>query len=260
MGTFSGLMSGGFTAEDLFDFAPVEDVPVTDGMRFRESRKGYEFTAGGRRWRVTRDEVGHNQRLVIEAEKRDDEGSKFAEWKDGYLIISPLAKRGAFRPVGKPLVKERMDGLAGLGKATTVAEAKEQAAIAAAKAEHYARAGKTALARVWRNAAQRLQRELLDFLDDTARAQAAFAREQGLGGLKRRGPVPMSAVTYAMKKLQRQVKSCGITKAKLREGMTVEREHRDVTKGGIEKTARIAVAHLCERKDYYKRLKRYVEP
>lgn len=27
----------------------------------------------------------------------------------------------------------------------------------------------------------------------------------------------------------------------------------------IEKTARIAAAHICERPDYYRRLKRYVE-
>lgn len=51
----------------------------------------------------------------------------------------------------------------------------------------------------------------------------------------------------------------GPPKAALREGMKVELEHRDVTKGAIEKTARIAAAHICERRDYYKRLKKYVE-
>lgn len=188
--TFAGLLSGGsFSMEDLF--GPQDDGPAaTPGDLFRNSRKGHEFTAGGRRWRVTRDEVGYNKRLVIEAERRDDEGSKFAEWKDGVLTISPLAKRGEFRPVGKPLVKERFDGLSALPK---------------------------------------------------------------------KGAIPASAVAYAMNKLAPQVKRCGITPVLLREGMSIEREHRDVTRGGIERTARIAAAHLCERKDYYKRLKRYVE-
>ena len=69
----------------------------------------------------------------------------------------------------------------------------------------------------------------------------------------------MSAVTYAMKKLQAKVKACGVSKTALRQGMAVEREHRDVTKLGVEKTARIALEHLCERRDYYTRLKKYVE-
>lgn len=77
--------------------------------------------------------------------------------------------------------------------------------------------------------------------------------------LSRRGAIPASAVDYAQRKLAWHVKRCGITKAQLREGMAVEREHQDVTHGSIEKTARIAVAHLCERKDYYKLLKKYVE-
>lgn len=79
------------------------------------------------------------------------------------------------------------------------------------------------------------------------------------GSLPKRGPLPASAVAYAMKKLQRQVKKCRITPDLMREGMEVEREHQDVTRGGIERTARIATAHLCERKDYYQRLKKYVE-
>lgn len=78
-----------------------------------------------------------------------------------------------------------------------------------------------------------------------------------LAGLKR--SVPASALDYAATKLAAKMKRCGVTKAQLREGMKVELEHRDVTHGAIEKTARIALAHLCERKDYYKLLKRYVE-
>lgn len=80
-----------------------------------------------------------------------------------------------------------------------------------------------------------------------------------LGALPKKGTIPSASVDYAMRKLAKQVKKCGITKGLLREGMAVEREHGDVTKRGVEKTARIAAAHLCERKDYYKRLKRYVE-
>ena len=106
-GSFGGLLSGGFSMEDLF--GPQDDAPAaTPGDLFRNSAKGYEFTAGGRRWRVTRSDVGLHQRLVIEAEKRDDDGSRYAEWADGVLTISPLAKRGEFRPVGKPLVKVKL--------------------------------------------------------------------------------------------------------------------------------------------------------
>jgi len=42
-------------------------------------------------------------------------------------------------------------------------------------------------------------------------------------------------------------------------GMNVEREHRDVTKCSPTQSARIAIAHLRERRDYYARLLRYVE-
>lgn len=43
-------------------------------------------------------------------------------------------------------------------------------------------------------------------------------------------------------------------------GMDVEKEHDDVTHGDKLKTAKIAAAHLKERPDYYKKLKKYVEP
>lgn len=80
-----------------------------------------------------------------------------------------------------------------------------------------------------------------------------------LRGLPSSGRITSKQLDYALAKLGNKVKSCGITKTALREGMKIELEHRDVTRGGIEKTARIAAAHLCERKDYYTRLKRYVE-
>ena len=47
--------------------------------------------------------------------------------------------------------------------------------------------------------------------------------------------------------------------ALLREGMNIEREHADVYGCSPTLAARIALAHLRERPDYYKRLKRYVE-
>jgi hypothetical protein len=36
-------------------------------------------------------------------------------------------------------------------------------------------------------------------------------------------------------------------------------EHRDITQGRVGQTAKIAAAHICERPDYYSRIKRYVE-
>jgi hypothetical protein len=46
----------------------------------------------------------------------------------------------------------------------------------------------------------------------------------------------------------------GFTLADLRRGMNVECEHRDVTAGKTLPTAKIALAHLRERPDYYERL------
>lgn len=80
-----------------------------------------------------------------------------------------------------------------------------------------------------------------------------------LGALPKKGHIPASSVAYAMSHLKRQVDRCGITATQLREGMEVEREHGDVTRRGAVKTAKIAAAHICERPDYYKRLKKYVE-
>jgi hypothetical protein len=41
-----------------------------------------------------------------------------------------------------------------------------------------------------------------------------------------------------------------------RMGMGVELEHRDVTDGDLETTAKIVLAHLKEKSDYYTRLKK----
>lgn len=46
----------------------------------------------------------------------------------------------------------------------------------------------------------------------------------------------------------------------LLKGMKIEREHRDVFGCDPVMSARIALAHLRERKDYYDRLEKYVEP
>jgi len=75
-----------------------------------------------------------------------------------------------------------------------------------------------------------------------------------------KGRIPAAQVQRAMRALGAKVRKCGITPALLREGMEVEREHRDVTHLAVSTTARIAASHICERRDYYKRIKRFVEP
>ena len=42
-------------------------------------------------------------------------------------------------------------------------------------------------------------------------------------------------------------------------GLSIEKEHDDVTKGNKLKRAKIAAAHLKEDPEYYKKLKKYVE-
>jgi len=80
-----------------------------------------------------------------------------------------------------------------------------------------------------------------------------------LGRLPKTGRIPAAQVQRAMKSLGRKVKACRITPALLREGMEVEREHRDLTRLAVSTTAKVAAAHICERRDYYKRIKKYVE-
>jgi hypothetical protein len=79
------------------------------------------------------------------------------------------------------------------------------------------------------------------------------------GRLPAHGRISMAQVQRAMKMLGRKVQKCRITPAALREGMEVEREHRDVSHLAVGVTAKIVASHLCERRDYYKRIKRYVE-
>lgn len=89
--------------------------------------------------------------------------------------------------------------------------------------------------------------------------EPVMRKRRQLAALPKSGRIPMPTVKRALKTLGRKAQACRITPALLREGMEVEREHRDVTRGAAGKTAKIAAAHLCERLDYYKRLKRFVE-
>lgn len=94
---------------------------------------------------------------------------------------------------------------------------------------------------------------------DEGRALWAGSGGRHFGGLPARGRIPLDTVKRARSKLPKSRRSCGFTTAELREGMEIEREHRDVTGGRVGTTARIAATHLCERRDYYKRLKKFVE-
>lgn len=88
----------------------------------------------------------------------------------------------------------------------------------------------------------------------------ARRRRGGLSGLPKHGRIPLKTAKRALKRLSKRSQACsGLTPDSLREGMEIEREHRDVTKGAVLKTAKIAAAHICERPDYYKRIKKYVE-
>lgn len=109
MSTFKGLLSGGdpFDAFDLFgDDSPAP--PPSEASDFRNSKRGYVFEAGERSWRVMRDDIGHQQKLVVPAEGRDDDQAFFAEMKDGTILISKLSKHGAYRAVGKPIAKKKV--------------------------------------------------------------------------------------------------------------------------------------------------------
>ena len=77
-----------------------------------------------------------------------------------------------------------------------------------------------------------------------------------LAALPKTGRIPLATVKKALRLLPPGRKACGITAQSLREGMEVEREHYDVTKLGLKKTALIAAAHLCEARRYYPELKK----
>lgn len=77
-----------------------------------------------------------------------------------------------------------------------------------------------------------------------------------LDGLPRTGRIPLATVKRALRSLPPGRKACGITLTSLRKGMEIEREHFDVTKLGVKKTAIIAAAHLCESPRYYDALQK----
>jgi hypothetical protein len=82
----------------------------------------------------------------------------------------------------------------------------------------------------------------------------------GLAALPTKGRVKLTTARRALARLPRRSQEChGMTAERLREGMEIEREHRDITGGRVGQTAKIAAAHICERPDYYARIKRYVE-
>ena len=92
------------------------------------------------------------------------------------------------------------------------------------------------------------------------RSKAHFEATGTLDGLPKTGRIPMKTAQRALKKLPKRSRACkGMTAAALREGMEIEREHRDITGGRVGMTAKIAASHICERPDYYRRIKRFVE-
>lgn len=110
-------MPPGFDAFDVF--GPQDDAPSTPGQLFSSSPRGYVFSAGGRQWKVVHDYLGPGKRIVAPVEPRQvrvggnfqQEGVYYAELVDGVLVVSNVAKRGEFRPVGKPVLKEKLGGL-----------------------------------------------------------------------------------------------------------------------------------------------------
>ncbi len=83
------------------------------------------------------------------------------------------------------------------------------------------------------------------------------ANKRGLKGLPTRGRIPLATAKRALKNLPKKYRACGITPSLLREGMEIEREHRDVTKGRVGDTAKTAAVHICEHGPrYYPSLKK----
>lgn len=78
----------------------------------------------------------------------------------------------------------------------------------------------------------------------------------GLAALSRTGPVTNDQLLVAMRAHKSRLRACAISPGALREGMEVEREHPAITDLDEVKTAAIAIDHLCERPDYYRKLKR----
>lgn len=80
----------------------------------------------------------------------------------------------------------------------------------------------------------------------------------GLFGTKKQ-KITREQAKAAFLLIPKSQRKCVPSPGLLHEGMNVEIEHQNVTHGSLKKTAMIAAAHICERPDYYKRLKKYVE-
>lgn len=104
------MMPFGF---ELFEDAG-EAVETSAAARFRELPRGATFVAGGRTWKIINTAMGHNVRLVQEADANVRSGGGFkepdthwAEVVDDEIVISAMSKRGTASPVGKPVARTR---------------------------------------------------------------------------------------------------------------------------------------------------------
>lgn len=113
------------------DDEPVAISPPTKADLFRESAIGYIFDAAGRTWKVINNPQTHYGHRIIQAyppklERSSrgmlqEENALYAALDGDTLVVSALAKRGAFAPVGKPLWREYM-GKAGDQSITPIAQ------------------------------------------------------------------------------------------------------------------------------------------
>jgi hypothetical protein len=106
----ASLSGGSFDIEDFGFKVDDTEVKPSRAADFRNSARGYTFTAGGQAWRVIRDQgVPHHARLVVKAELDNSSEAFFAQLhEDGLLTIQKLNKRGEYKGVGKNLVKEQL--------------------------------------------------------------------------------------------------------------------------------------------------------
>ncbi len=91
-----------------------------------------------------------------------------------------------------------------------------------------------------------------------AAARAGKRARRGLGEIPAGTPgVPKTpskdTMRWLMRVYHKEAAKCGIQPSVLKQGIMVEQEHGK----GLKDTAKIALDHLCERKDYYEVLKRY---
>lgn len=294
---------------------PIEPPKKSD--LFRNANRGTRFEAGGETWEVTHPQIARHAHIVKRASEYQASEVYYAAWENGTITISPVAKRGAFRPVGKALVKERMDGLGAFtsnadlrgvslearktkgkdGVTQYIVEAVDDSGVVGdVHAYHYPEeesdwveisAASVSSRSRGKGIYPTMLKKLRDFVQEDGKAGVVsrgagrispestaswekFAKreprvtvDEGGGGgetdyylsaLPETGRIPMDTVKRALKTLGRKAKACKITPAALRAGMEVEREHRDVTRGGMAKTAKIAAAHLCESPRYYSEL------